>query len=663
MKPLLALVVLLTGLKGPTAVTVGTDGKVYVAVQGDPQAEGDGEILVLDKDKAVPFARGLDNPQALVAFREWLFVVDGKVVRRIDRKGQVEEHVPATAFPTEPKGLTAIDVDEQGKLYVADAGADGKGAAIYSIRPRDKKVELVVDTEGASALGRLQGLVMDGQSFIVLSDAAGKLNDLKLSDKSLKPRAEGGGGPLAWDKFGRLFFGDPQGKKLSVIPRPGQKAVELASSFQSMGRFCVDPAGRLLVPDVKAGTLSALPAAAVPGWAVNVRPLPLESALAFPDLKWAGWEPVDEQGRVQQLRPIVLTHAGDGTNRVFVATQQGVIHVFPNDQKARETKVFLDIEKRVTYNDKQNEEGFLGLAFHPNYKKNGEFFAFYTIRDEKQNVKLTNVLSRFRVSKDDPNQADPNSEEELLRIKTPYWNHDGGTVCFGPDGYLYLTLGDGGLANDPHKHGQDLSKLFGKILRLDVDHKGDGKPYAIPKDNPFVGREGARPEIWASGLRNIWRMAFDRKSGALWAADVGQNLYEEINIIRRGGNYGWSIREALHPFGANGSGPSSELIDPIWEYHHDVGKSITGGTVYRGSRLPELQGAYVYADYVTAKHWALRYDEKAKRVVANQPIRDRSLPVLSFGEDEKGEVYYLTHTNSGRGIYWYVKAGEAKGGQ
>src|SRR5581483_10556987 len=157
------------------------------------------------------------------------------------------------------------------------------------------------------------------------------------------------------------------------------------------------------------------------------------------------------------------------------------------------------------------------------------------------------------------------------------------------------------------------------------------------------------------GLRNVWRMAFDRQTGALWAADVGQNLFEEINLIQRGGNFGWSVREALHPFGNNGAAPRPELTDPIWEYHHDIGKSITGGTVYRGSRLPELQGMYLYADYVTAKIWALRYDEQARRVVANRPIRDQGLPVLSFGEDEKGEVYYLTHTNSGRGIYRFVR--------
>jgi glucose/arabinose dehydrogenase len=381
--------------------------------------------------------------------------------------------------------------------------------------------------------------------------------------------------------------------------------------------------------------------------------LPLETAVAFPDLQWTGWKGVTEKGQLLPLRPLVLTHAGDGSNRVFVATQHGVIHVFPNDQKAKKTQVFLDVQDRVIYSDNQNEEGFLGLAFHPNYKKNGEFFVYYTTKK----AKLTNVISRFRVSRDDPNKADLASEEELLRIPKPFWNHDGGTLYFGPDGYLYVAVGDGGAANDPFDNGQNLKTLNGKVLRLDVDRKDAGKNYAIPKDNPFVGKAGARPEIWAYGLRNVWRMAFDRKTGALWAADVGQNLYEEIDILTAGGNYGWNRREGLHPFGAKGAGPRKDFIDPIWEYHHDVGKSIIGGVVYRGPRLPELTGAYLYGDYVTGNLWALRYDPAKKRVVANRPIRDRRLPILSFGEDEKGEVYFMTYSPTGRGIYWFVKSG------
>jgi len=211
---------------------------------------------------------------------------------------------------------------------------------------------------------------------------------------------------------------------------------------------------------------------------------------------------------------------------------------------------------------------------------------------------------------------------------------------------LYIALGDGGLANDPLKNGQKMTTLLGKILRVDVDHKDAGLEYAVPKDNPFVGAKDTtgdvRGEIWAFGLRNVWRMAFDRATGLLWAGDVGQDLWEEIDIIVRGGNYGWSVREAKHKFGPNGAEPRPDLIDPIWEYHHDVGKSITGGQVYRGKKLPVLVGSYLYADYITGKTWGLKYDEKTRAVTANREIKGNIMPVVSFGEDEAGEAYYMT---------------------
>jgi len=336
-------------------------------------------------------------------------------------------------------------------------------------------------------------------------------------------------------------------------------------------------------------------------------------------------------------RPIVLTHADDGTDRVFVASQLGKIHVFPNRQDVDKTEVFLDIESKVVYKDKENEEGLLGMAFHPRYRETGEVFVYYSTTAAPH----TSVVSRFRVSKDNPNRADPTSEEELLRVPQPFWNHNGGTIAFGPDGYLYIALGDGGSANDPLKNGQNLSTLLGSILRIDVDHRDPGLRYAIPKDNPFLARDAARGEIWAYGLRNVWRFSFDRQTGECWAGDVGQNLWEEINLIRRGGNYGWSIREAMHPFGPDGVGTRDELIDPIWEYHHDTGKSITGGHVYRGKQVPQLEGAYLYADYVSGRIWALWYDSDAQRVTANRPIEGNIFPIFSFGEDEQGEVYYL----------------------
>ena len=242
-----------------------------------------------------------------------------------------------------------------------------------------------------------------------------------------------------------------------------------------------------------------------------------------------------------------------------------------------------------------------------------------------------------------------------MTFEKPFWNHNGGTICFGPDGYLYVTHGDGGLGNDPFQNGQNLNVLLGKIHRIDVDHKDPGKNYAVPKDNPFVGMKDAKPEIWAYGLRNIWRMSFDRQTGQLWAADVGQNLFEEINLIKKGGNYGWGLREGFHPFGPRGVSANPNMIEPIWEYNHDVGKSITGGHVYRGSKFPELQGSYIYGDYVTGKIWALKYDEAKKRVVANRPIPDEAKPIFSWGEDEKGEIYFLTSTTTGKGIIGFGK--------
>ena len=193
-----------------------------------------------------------------------------------------------------------------------------------------------------------------------------------------------------------------------------------------------------------------------------------------------------------------------------------------------------------------------------------------------------------------------------------------------------------------------------------MDRKDKGLSYAIPRDNPFVGQPKARGEIWAYGLRNVWRMSFDRKTGTLWAGDVGQDLWEEINLITRGGNYGWNLREARHKFGKNGSGPSPDLIEPIWEYDHVVGKSITGGHVYRGKRLPELVGAFLYADYVTGKIWALRYDESKKKVISNRSIPGNKLPVISFGEDEMGEVYFAIVSANGRGLFRFERKEPSK---
>lgn len=359
------------------------------------------------------------------------------------------------------------------------------------------------------------------------------------------------------------------------------------------------------------------------------QPIAVKAVRAFPKLK------------IQ--RPIVLTNFGDGSDRLAVATQYGSILVMPNDESVTEPAVFLDMEEKVSYKDKENEEGFLGLAFHPKYAENGEFFVYYTTSAEPH----VSIISRFKRSQGDANKADPASEEILMKIPQPYWNHNGGTLAFGPDGYLYVGLGDGGSGRDPHGNGQNLGTLLGKILRIDVDHKDEGLAYAIPKDNPFVGKEGAAPEIFALGVRNIWRLSFDRQTGLMFAADVGQDLWEEIDVVHKGDNLGWSLREGFHPFGEKGVGPRADLVEPIWEYPHEVGKSITGGYVYRGKKAPELVGKYLYADYVTNRVWALDYDQQAKKVLGNYKIEHEasSLPVITYGEDEAGEVYFTTSSH------------------
>ncbi len=644
-----------TGLKNPESVAIGVDGRIYVSVIGEFGTDGDGGIVVVEDGKAKPFAMNMDDPKGLVAWKEFLFTTDRNRVWKINKAGKATVLAAATAFPSEPKFLNDIEADEKGTLYVTDSGdLKGAGGAIYQIS-QNGEVKLLADAKKFPQMKAPNGLLMDSFGQLLMVDfISGELHSFKISDGTMTKLGDGFGScdGIIRDPFGRTYISDWKGGKISVISRPGEKAVLLATGFGSAADIAVDPSGpSLLVPDMKNGTLTVIPTGA-PNHPVDETPLPLTSELAFPKLKWTDWDGGAESGKIMPIRPIVLTHAGDGSNRIFVATQRGVIHSFDDSADATETNVYLDIEDRVVYNDKQNEEGLLGFAFHPRYKENGELFIYYTTREKPQ----LSVVSRFRVKKDNPNQADPASEEELLRIPQPFWNHNGGTIAFGPDGKLYIALGDGGAANDPQGNGQNLKTWLGSILRIDVDTRDGDKAYGIPKDNPFVSNPKAAPEIWAYGFRNIWRMSFDKKTGQCWVGDVGQNLWEEIDLVEAGGNYGWNLREALHPFAADGVGPRKDLIDPIWEYHHNTGKSITGGNVYRGKKLPELDGSYVYADYVSGKFWALTYDFKQKRVTANRPIPGPKTPVLSFGEDEQGELYWLTYSQSGQGIYRFRQA-------
>lgn len=332
------------------------------------------------------------------------------------------------------------------------------------------------------------------------------------------------------------------------------------------------------------------------------------------------------------IRPVDFQHAGDDSNRVFVVEQRGVISVFENDSTTENKDIFLDIEDQVE--DGGNEQGLLGLAFHPDFESNGYFYVNYTASNPDRTV-----ISRYQVSSTDENKADSATELVVLEFDQPYANHNGGQLSFGPDGYLYIAVGDGGSGGDPQGHGQNLGTLLGTILRIAVDGSQDGNNYSIPTDNPFVDNtDGFRKEIYAYGLRNPWRFSFDAENGNLWTGDVGQNRYEEINMIEKGGNYGWNIMEASHCFKPENGCEQEGLKMPVWEYDRTQGDiSITGGFVYRGPSIEKLQGLYLYADYVTGRIWTL--DVSGGGTPNNELLVRGDFPISSFGVDQQDELF------------------------
>ena len=356
---------------------------------------------------------------------------------------------------------------------------------------------------------------------------------------------------------------------------------------------------------------------------INAIPLSKTSVeVAFPNLSFT--------------RPLFLTYANDDTNRLFVVLQQGQIMVFPNKQDTQAT-VFLAIDEKV--NDDGNEEGLLGLAFDPDYKSNGYFYVYYTANSPRRSV-----ISRFSVSDNDPNKANTSSELVIMEVPQPYSNHNGGMMAFGPDRMLYIGLGDGGSGGDPHGNGQNRNVLLGKILRIDISKSSRSEKYRIPADNPFVGQENSRGEIWTYGLRNPWRFSFDRVTNMLWAADVGQDSLEEVDIIEKGANYGWNIMEGSLCYPLPTSNCNKEGLKlPVAKYTHADGCSITGGYVYRGSKLRSLYGAYIYGDFCSGKIWGLRYD--GSKVVEHMELIDSNMQISSFGEDQAGELYVLSFDN------------------
>jgi glucose/arabinose dehydrogenase len=339
-------------------------------------------------------------------------------------------------------------------------------------------------------------------------------------------------------------------------------------------------------------------------------------------------------------RPVHVADAGDESGRLFVVEQPGRIQIVRDGVVAPEP--FLDIVELVESSG--NEQGLLSVAFHPNYPEDGRFFIGYTARDDG-----ANTVASYRVSTDNPDRADPDSAEILLAVEDFAGNHNGGQVAFGPDGFLYAGLGDGGGSGDPEGNGQDLTTLLGTILRLDVDNAAEGEPYAIPADNPFVDDPNARPEIWAWGLRNPWRFSFDRETGDLWIGDVGQNQIEEVDFqpadSAGGENYGWNVFEGTACYADPGCDlTSGDYVPPVVEYSHDFGCSVTGGFVYRGTAVPMLTGVYLYADYCTGLLWGLGQDAGGAWV-DSAPI-ETGLQISSFGEDAAGELYVTAFDGS-----------------
>ena len=354
------------------------------------------------------------------------------------------------------------------------------------------------------------------------------------------------------------------------------------------------------------------------------------NATTFPDP--AGYNWVQVASGVE--KPTGIAFLPGSTDRFVILSQPGTITLFQNNQAL--PTLFLDITRKV--GSRGNEQGLLGIAFHPQFEKTGYFYINYT--DTNGNT----VIARYQMMANDPNQADPGSEKVLLRVKQPFANHNGGSMMFGPDGYLYMGLGDGGSGGDPYGNGQNLNTDLGKLLRVDVNQ---GDPYAIPADNPFA-KGGGNPEIWAYGLRNPWRFSFDRLTGDLYIADVGQDQWEEIDFLPAGTpggtNFGWNYREGSHPY--HGNPPAGvHLTDPVFDYSHREGCSVTGGFVYRGQALPEFYGIYLFADYCSGRIWGLL--RGADGAWQAQQLFRGQWNITTFGQDNLGELYFVDQSAGG----------------
>lgn len=352
----------------------------------------------------------------------------------------------------------------------------------------------------------------------------------------------------------------------------------------------------------------------------------------------AVWDPAGFAGTLRLTEivsglssPTGLVDPGDGSGRLFIVEQTGAIQVLENG--ALRDEPFLDLSDQVSGG---SEQGLLGLAFHPAYAENGQFFIDYTDLDGNT------VIARYQVSPDDPNRADAGTAQQILFVEQPYRNHNGGHITFGPDGFLYIALGDGGSGGDPEDNAQDPTTLLGSILRIDIDRADGDRAYGIPDGNPFADGVNGAPEVYIYGLRNPWRFSFDRETGDLYIADVGQNAIEEVSMLpageQAGANLGWNILEGSACYREPDCDPEGTVL-PITEYSHEFGCSVTGGYVVRGGLIPALKGVYLFADYCSGLIWATARDADGAWQTAD-PI-ETGLNISSFGQGPNGETYIV----------------------
>ena len=461
--------------------------------------------------------------------------------------------------------------------------------------------------------------------------------------------------------FVPLSTGCADGTQTSDIANSGPKIVTKASDKPSFAREYIKPEPEKEAPIKQAFSSSATGARATytsvpirkPTFTTPLTQSPIINAARVPSAPTSTSVPSAplQSMNVQRVFPNVsskrmvdLVFSNDDTERAFLVLQSGRIEVFDYTARDPQPREFLDIRSKVS--NKGNEEGLLGMALSPNFLSNGHFYLYYSAAGPRRSI-----ISRFSVNSDNLNSADPSSERVILEVAQPHSNHNGGQIRFGPKGFLYISLGDGGSRGDPEGNGQNLTTLLGSILRIDVGTLDSSGTYSVPSGNPFTDSSNSKSEIWAYGLRNPWRFSFDSVTGDLWVGDVGQSGFEEINLVTGGGNYGWNVMEGFHCYpGADGSCDRSGLESPVAAYDRGGGCSVTGGYVYRGSRLPQLSGAYVYGDYCTGKIWALRHD--GAQITEQMQIVDSSLSISSFAQSPSGEIFILSFDEK---IYRFIR--------